>query len=210
MPAFHKMCLTDACMADPASSAEIIGYAFRRRQCAGAFGIAAYESDLRRFASTLQAVLAERSWRARRLIWRDNTPQHYATPSGMYSTHRADTWPSAGKCVPIKEPARALATARNDVVERVLGPLFHDGGPRARLERLSTWNFDVEHHEQHPHGKHTWKIDSAAPHGAGRGVARAIDDCSHFCLHSDVTMHWLEALVSTLLKPRRKAPLQAD
>ena len=87
-----------------------------------------------RFASTLRVVVAERRWRATKLIWRDSTPQHYATLSGFYNTNaKIINWPMSGngKCVPIKDSFRLLANGRNNVAEHI------------RLEYMNTFSFDV-------------------------------------------------------------------
>lgn len=201
-----RACHTAACMLDPATDKQHIAYAFRRRYCAGASDGDAYASDLMRFASTLQAVAAERRWRATRLIWRDNTPQHYATPSGFFPTSRGATWPSAGGCAPIKEYLKPLANARNRLAEGVLAPLLHaHPSAPARLERMSTWGFDVARYTQHPHGKSDMLSVAVRdepptePPLRQQQRPRTMDDCSHVCLHSDVARRWLEALVASLL-----------
>ena len=186
-----RACRTAECMRAPVEPEQHVAYAFRRRRCAGASGSDAYISDLMRFASTLRAVASEKPrWRASRLIWRESTPQHYATPSGFFPTSRNASWPSAGGCVPIKEYLKPLARARNHFADLVLAPLLRaPPNAPARLERMGTWDFDLAHHSQHPYGKRN-KI---------KPTARTMDDCSHFCLHSDVTGRWLEALVATLV-----------
>jgi hypothetical protein len=206
--ALGKACSTNACMLDPSGNLENVAYAFRRRLCERAMGSDAYASDLMRFASTLSAVAAEQRWRARRLIWRDNTPQHYATPSGYFPTFRNASWPSAGSCMPIKGHHFPLANERNRLAERFLAPLLSaPPNAPARLERMSTWQHDVAHHAEHPRGKRD-ELEEVAPtmrattQRVGNFSSYLVSDCSHFCLHSAVSRNWMETLLLTVLFPR--------
>ena len=197
-------CRTDACMRAPGEGEQHMAYAYRRRYCAGTTGSDAYVSDLMRFASTLdQVAKTEHIRRASRLIWRGNTPQHYTTPSGFFPWARNASWPSAGACVPVEEDHQPLARSRNQLAERVLAPLLRaPPSAPARLEHMDTWDFDLAHHSQHPNGKRNEIKPAGAdilPRSVRLHADRTMDDCSHFCLHSDVTGRWLEALVATMV-----------
>jgi len=52
-----------------------------------------------------------------------------------------------------------------------------------RVHRVGTWQSDAEGHNQHA----------------------SVNDCTHFCLHSDVTWHWLASLIQTVRRFRRAA-----
>ena len=146
-------------------------------------------------------VVAERRWRATKLIWRDSTPQHYATLSGFYNTNaKIINWPMSGngECVPIKDSFRVPANGRNSVAEHILKPLLTapPSNP-ARLEYMNTFSFDVARHAQHPYGKLVdSELTALGPAQKHRGT---LGDCTHFCLHSEVTSRWLETLVALLM-----------
>ena len=167
-------------LAAPTNSAERENLAFWRRECASNLGKQAYTSDLLRLRNTLQEVVRERKWRCRHLIWRASTPQHYRSEghgSGMFPV-RFQSWPAIagapGVCSAVRN--RSLAYDRNAVADRVLAPLMRRGGQPPQLTRMSTWRFDVEHHDEH---------------------ARRTD-CSHWCMHSSVTLGWVRQLVDCL------------
>lgn len=176
----ERVCQSQACLHSPSTNRERVGYAFRRRKCKDSLGRQAYVSDLSLFASTLRSVSREKSWRARRLIWRASEPQHYNTPSGMFPRQRSPFWPSGnGKCVAIRN--FELSQERNIVAERVFGPLLDVVGA-PHLEIWSTARRDARAHDQHAEKR------GGMMHG----------DCTHFCLHSEVGRNWLEELLDLL------------
>ena len=161
----------------PSTDRERAGYAARRRLCKGTLGKRAYVSDLALFASTLCDVAGERPWRARRLIWWDGAQQHYNTTSGMFPAQHGLVWPSgSGACVPHRRTN--LANERNALARRVLAPLLAKG----EMQIWSTARHDAAAHDQH----------------ADRRGGTMRGDCSHYCLHSEVSRNWLEELLDPL------------
>ena len=73
-----------------------------------------------------------------------------------------------------------LAAARSDVADQALSTLTRSKRD-TRLSRLSTWAFDVKHPLQHPD-------------------RRLHADCTHYCLHSDVTWNWVRQLIDCLIR----------
>ena len=173
-PKLAGNCTRRHCLTSPTSALERIQGAFWRRNCAGSLGKLAYASDLKRFAVVLRKVAAERRWRARKLIWRASTPQHYSGPSGMFPLKRSNTWPGAGACIPVRNDS--LAADRNAVADSMLHSLLRPGGP-PYMTRWSTWDHDLGYHDEHPRGA----------------------DCSHFCLHSTATWNWVRLLLACLV-----------
>ena len=63
---------------------------------------------------------------------------------------------------------------------------------------MSTWQHDVAHHAEHPHGKRDELEEVAPTMRATNFSSYLVSDCSHFCLHSAVSRNWMETLVSVL------------
>ena len=106
--------------------------------------------------------------------------------------------------MPIKGHLFPLANERNRLAERFLAPLLSaPPNAPARLERMSTWQHDVAHHAEHPHGKRD-ELEEVAPtmrattQRVGKFSSSLARDCSHFCLHSAVSRNWMETLVTGL------------
>ena len=173
-------CTTLACLASPSTErggghpTEFVQLGFFRRSCPDNLGRHAYASDLARFVATLRDVAQEQRWRARRLVWRASTPQHYNTPGGLFPTSSSKWWPRAGACVPLRNPQ--LASARNEIADLVLAPLFRNPPNGLQLSRMSSFAYDIERYAEHP--QHL--------------------DCSHFCMHSMDMWNWVRLLVQCL------------
>ena len=176
----------------------IRSYAYARRSCPEGLGLRAYISDLK----LLKRVAGEALANGRRpvLVWRTNTAQHYKTPGGLFdpAVLKMPRWPKAvganrsDRCVPIQD--EALARQRNILAERLLldRPIQASGADHGERQQLSfrstprvfehvldTFESDRELYEQH---------------------SKRSADCSHFCLYSDATYHWLHALERLLCR----------
>jgi len=138
---------------------------------------------------------ARRPWPL--LVWRSSTAQHYNTTGGVFdpAVLQVNKWPKmpqSVRCVPILAQQEELARQRNDLARHVLLEAHLEGTPGLNGDSqmasgplfdlvLDTWQTDVALHSQH---------------------SRKSADCSHFCLHSDATAHWLKGLGGILCNAR--------
>jgi hypothetical protein len=141
-----------------------------------------YISDVKRLVGALQRAVAVHGANPRRVIWRTTTPQHYATPSGLPTGFERVGWTwtqsmdwlhstaAVAGCVPIAN--LSAARQRNDVAAAVLR------AEGAGFSVLDTWDVDVRLHDQHARGR---------------------SDCTHWCLDSDATRHWLRVLLDLMV-----------
>ena len=158
-------------------------YAMKRRSCMPPLGLRAYIADLKLLVEVLGKLVEADASLADRIVWRSSVAQHYPTRAGTYDPARyiAARWPfglSAGvPCAPIQQQHEDEARQRNVLASRVLA-----GRGRVLRHTMDTWATDAALWDQH-----------SAKRRGGRPLDVQID-CTHFCLHSDATWEWLQAL----------------
>ena len=167
-PKEASTCRAWDCLRNPRTNEERLATAWRRRQCAHNLDRRAFASDMLRFAQTLGTLLTQGQWRARRVIWIDPAVQHYDAPGGMFPVARARTWPSVSRQACRPIKNATLAGARGSVADDALRGL-------PSVTRISTRSHELQLHRQHP-----------------------LNECTHFCLHSNIGWHKLQHVLDAL------------